>query len=201
MSRRRDRRPPLRSAAGVDHEVVLARQLADLDALYARLPAMECQGLCADSCHTHVDASDAERTRLLRRHGLDLDAPTPDGACPALSRSFGLGRCSVHADRPMICRLWGAAAAMPCPHGCTPDGGRLDDRATLQLLADSLATGGHRDGGLADLLHLLMDDPIAAALVARMLRGDHTAKPALIRHYATRHLDQIGTKSRLSARR
>lgn len=197
MSRRRDRRLPSRSGAGVDPEVVLTRQLADLDVLYARLPALACRGLCADSCHTHVDASDAERTRLLRRHGpdldLDLDAPTSDGACPALSRSFGPGRCTVHADRPMICRLWGAAASMPCPHGCTPDSGRLDDRATLQVLADSLATGGHPDGGLADLLHLLMDDPIAATLVARMLRGDHTAKRALIQHYATRHLDQATT--------
>lgn len=184
MSRRRHSR----RAPGPDPEHVLERQLARLDALHASLPALECRGLCADSCHSHVDASDAERTRLYRRHGLDLDTPTADGACPALSRSFGSGRCTVHADRPTICRLWGTAASMPCPHGCTPAGGRMDDRDTLQALADSLAAGGHRDGGLADLLHLLMDDPVAAALVARILRGDHTARPALLEHYATRSL-------------
>ena len=184
MSRRQDRRRP----PGPDPEQVLTGQLERLDALYASLPALECKGLCEDSCHTHVDASQAERARLHRRHGLDLDAPTSDGTCPALSRSFGPGRCTVHADRPMVCRLWGTAASMPCPHGCTPTSGRMGDRATLQALADSLAIGGHPDEGLADLLHLLMDDPVAAALVARMLRGDHTARPALLEHYATRGL-------------
>lgn len=182
MSRRRDRR----RIAG-DGEV-LAAQLERLEVLYASLPALECRGLCEASCLTHVDASEAERARLRRRHGLELDAPTVDGTCPALSRTLGRGRCSVHADRPMICRIWGSAAALPCPHGCTPTGGHLDDRATLQLLADSLAAGGHRDGGLADVLHLVMDDPVAAALVARMLRGDHIARSQLAAHYASRQL-------------
>jgi Fe-S-cluster containining protein len=38
-------------------------------------------------------------------------------ACPKLN---GLGLCTVHDERPLICRLWGVVENMPCPHGCTP---------------------------------------------------------------------------------
>ncbi len=89
-----------------------------LEQLYAALPALACRGLCGHSCAAHVDASAVERA-WVAQHGVDLDAPTPDGACPALSRALvPTGRCTVHAVRPMVCRLWGTAAAMPCPHGC-----------------------------------------------------------------------------------
>jgi hypothetical protein len=28
------------------------------------------------------------------------------------------GRCSIYQDRPLICRLYGVAEGLPCPHGC-----------------------------------------------------------------------------------
>ena len=29
--------------------------------------------------------------------------------------------CEVYAERPLICRLFGTTASMPCPNGCRPD--------------------------------------------------------------------------------
>ena len=31
-----------------------------------------------------------------------------------------LGRCSVYDQRPLICRAFGAAEGLRCPHGCCP---------------------------------------------------------------------------------
>lgn len=39
------------------------------------------------------------------------------GTCPYLTD----GRCSIYDARPMICRMWGVARTMPCPHGCEPE--------------------------------------------------------------------------------
>lgn len=39
--------------------------------------------------------------------------------CPLL----GPGGCTVYADRPLVCRLFGATAGvmdLACPHGCGP---------------------------------------------------------------------------------
>jgi len=55
-----------------------AEALAELERLYAVLPDLACKGLCGHSCAQHVDASTVERDRLVRVHGLDLDARTPD---------------------------------------------------------------------------------------------------------------------------
>ena len=171
--------PVLRSGQAVarpdlDHEAI-----EHLEALYASLPALVCRGLCAHSCSRHVDASTAERTRIAAA-GVDLDAPTPDGACPALSRAMvATGICTVHPIRPMVCRLWGTAASMPCPHGCTPDGGLLDDATAIGMLAASLEIGGHRDAGLRELLAACMADPEAGALMSARLRGHRAVEPAL----------------------
>lgn len=163
-----------------------ATALAELERLYADLPDLACKGLCGHSCTQHVDASTAERDRLVRVHGLDLDAPTPDGACPALTRTLGAtGSCTVHPHRPMICRLWGLAASRPCPHGCTPTGGHLTDTDTPRRLLASLETGGHSHTGTRRLLEQCMADPHAATLMAAMLRGDPTATPALHAHLTT----------------
>lgn len=118
-----------------------------------------------------------ERARIAAA-GVDLDTPTMDGACPALSQAIvASGRCTVHRLRPMICRLCGAAASMPCPHGCAPDGGVLDDADALTMLATSLQAGGHRDTGLTDLLAVCMDDPAAEPCSARARAGTARSSP------------------------
>ncbi|MEW9267512.1 hypothetical protein AB1207_22450 [Kineococcus endophyticus] len=151
--------------------------VARLEDLYAQLPALECLGLCADSCGEHIDASTVERRRVLAA-GVDLDAPTADGACPALSRTFGAGRCSVHAVRPMVCRLWGTAASMPCPHGCRPAGGLVQDTQVMRWMLASVEAGGHHGGwddpALRELLEVGLSDPAAAGLFGRFLRGDRS---------------------------
>jgi len=157
-----------------------AGPLARLEQLSAQLPELSCLGLCEDACGEHIDASSLERQRLLAA-GVDLDTPTPDGTCPALTRTFGAGRCSVHTIRPTICRLWGATASMPCPHGCVPSGGRVDDAQMLRWMINSLEIGGHRDVSpdLRRLLEPALADLIAARLLARFLRGDRSVAPAL----------------------
>lgn len=178
-----------------------ADALAELERLYAALPDLACKGLCGHSCAQHVDASTVERDRLVRVHGLNLDARTSDGACPALTRTLGAtGSCTVHPHRPMICRLWGIAASMPCPHGCTPTGGHLTDTDTLRRLLASLETGGHPHTGTRRLLEQCMADPHAATLMAAMLRGDPTATPALHAHLTTHQPPTPTERSRAGAR-
>ncbi len=78
-----------------------AAALADLEQLYTDLPDLACKGLCGHSCTQHVDTPTTERDQLQREDGLDLDAPTPDGACPALTHTLGpTGSCTVHPHRP-----------------------------------------------------------------------------------------------------
>lgn len=92
-----------------------------LDALYAELPAIECAGLCWDSCGP-IDMSAAERTRIARVSNMDIprgnflrDGPS---LCPALTI---FKRCSVYEIRPLICRIWGLTKMLPCSYGCRPD--------------------------------------------------------------------------------
>lgn len=85
-----------------------------LDALYARLPMIKCQGKCQASCGP-IGMSFAEHARMIAVNGAPL--PRANLTCPFLSD----GRCSVYAVRPMICRLWGLVKVMRCPHGCLPD--------------------------------------------------------------------------------
>lgn len=47
---------------------------AQLDALYAEVPTIDCQGLCWDSCG-RIDMSNAERRRIQAERGVDI----PDG--------------------------------------------------------------------------------------------------------------------------
>lgn len=116
--------------------------LAMLDDLYAQLPALECKGLCHDSC-TGVDASELERERI-RARGVELSRASPQlqmklilgghqiPRCPALGP---LNNCTVYAVRPFTCRAFGLTmdprapgematfkGPMMCDHGCVPDG-------------------------------------------------------------------------------
>jgi uncharacterized protein len=110
----------------------LAEEIAaELDDIYAQLPTVECQGRCQSSCDS-VKMTEPERARILERHGRTV----PDGMfgerlCPALSP---FGRCSVYADRPFICRLWGLTPQLRCPHGCRPAGGFMPDEMAYPLL-------------------------------------------------------------------
>lgn len=50
---------------------------------------------------------------------LRVKPPEPQGEfCPYLD--LETKRCTVHARRPLICRLYGVSEGLPCPFGCKP---------------------------------------------------------------------------------
>jgi hypothetical protein len=103
-----------------------------LDAIYARIPGMNCKGLCQECCGS-IGLTRLEQDRIQQRHGLRLPLMAVfEDQCPALDRA---GRCTVYNDRPAVCRLWGAVPSMTCPHGCEPDQ-TMTDAAGLLAIAD-----------------------------------------------------------------
>lgn len=62
------------------------------------------------------------------------------------------------------------------PHGCIPDGGRVDDATAMRWVLTSLEIGGHDDfvPRVRDMLEAVLTDPAAAALLSRFLRGDRS---------------------------
>lgn len=107
-------------------------QLAEL---YASLPAVECKGLCQDGCGS-VAMTRLEQQQIRVRHGVTLPLIGAFAAygkrCPALNAE---GRCSVYADRPFICRLYGAAETLRCPFGCEPADGVMSERDARLAMA------------------------------------------------------------------
>jgi Fe-S-cluster containining protein len=125
-------------------ETMRRKRALSLADVYRRIPAVNCQGLCVDSCGP-ISMSKAEAARL-RALGVVVPAMAEavaaiergeDYYCPALQE----GRCQVYDDRPTICRLWGATTSMPCPHGCTPPDA-LSQAESHELLVLAARVGG-----------------------------------------------------------
>ena len=132
--------------------------MTDLETIYAKLPNIQCRGLCRDQC-TLIPASELEFRAMaeqgfdLREAGRSFMAGGPS-RCAALSP---LGTCRAYAARPLICRLYGVAEGLECAYGCRPDR-RLLTRAEVRALlheAECLSvreTGkARRLGGLDEL--------------------------------------------------
>jgi len=108
-----------------------------LERIYRAVPTVECKGLCTDSCGP-IPMSRTERMRI-EDQGVDIPDPATfiangDTHCVALVD----GRCTVHEQKPLICRLWGAVESMPCPHGCEVTPGLLMDTGAQSLIRRSL---------------------------------------------------------------
>ncbi len=112
-----------------------------LRALYASVPSVPCKGLCHDQC-TLIPVAKAEREAIADHTGRRVKTipdmqqavmrPADDGlTCRYLKKS----RCTIYEVRPMICRLYGAAEGLECPHGCRPVGGLLSRDVVQGLLA------------------------------------------------------------------
>jgi uncharacterized protein len=103
---------------------------------------MQCKGLCQNGCGS-VAMTRIEQQRIEENHGIRLPLLGVFGAehCPALDDE---GRCSVYADRPTVCRLYGLVPGMMCEHGCEPDP-MLADVAGWHLLADVEDLAGNHD--------------------------------------------------------
>lgn len=166
------------------------RALDAVHALYRRLPVLGCRGLCAHSCVP---------VAMSRAEAVDLGLPDPDRPTTEARGPLGQPRCSLltshgscgnYRKRPMICRLWGVADAMRCPHGCTPRDGYLTDTETIELMLASLVAGGHAlldNPRIAEGVMDLARQPGVADLVLRLVRGDPTAALPLQRELRRFH--------------
>lgn len=82
-----------------------------------RIPRFECTPGCHDCCGP-VTASSEEMARLPVKSEAEHDAALASLSCPHL----GDQGCQVYAERPLICRLFGATPRLPCPRGKRPEG-------------------------------------------------------------------------------
>lgn len=111
-----------------------------IEAIYARIPDVECKGLCQSACGP-IGMTRKEFETIKEKVG-DRVEGIPSGrqmfivgkdlTCPLLNPD---GKCSVYAQRPAICRLYGAIELMRCPHGCKPKK-FLRDSQGRQILKD-----------------------------------------------------------------
>lgn len=140
------------------------RQDAALDALYAKLPAIECQAMCADSCGP-IASSLREKQRVETAIGKPLSCGTMT-MCSALDDQ---PRCSAYRVRPMICRLWGLSKLMRCPYGCVPERW-MDVKETAWFVAEADRIGGVTRGRNDALARAIADHKnllAAAELLAK----------------------------------
>lgn len=123
-----------------------------LHEVYAKLPKLQCKGLCSESCGP-IGVSQAEFDIFAERMGEEpvhaqmgdgtvMIPDGPRGCCPALTHN---GHCSMYSDRPAVCRLWGVVETMKCPHGCVPEGGHMRDADGMRWFAEALHAGGAVD--------------------------------------------------------
>lgn len=158
----------------IEDSMARADAVVVLEQMYAALPSLHCRGKCASSC-VPIDMSDTERERVRRHTGITI-APRGEatsGSCQALTF---LGTCAAYEVRPMICRLWGVSASMPCPHGCRPVGELLDDGTTVLLLLEAFEAGGSGWSELLPVMREMVGDPALHPALGRLLRGDPGAQ-------------------------
>jgi hypothetical protein len=156
------------------------KQDRELDALYATLPKLTCQGYCHDSCGP-IDMSLRERQRIVQRARKPVECPR-GALCSMLDEQR---RCSVYEIRPMVCRLWGLVRSMPCQYGCRPDGGLLSDAEGVRLLVQSERLGGSPLGDTRqrlaeETLASLSEDELARAAVEIVGKGRGTLEGRIV---------------------
>ena len=109
-----------------------------LESIYASLPTVVCQGLCAESCGP-IACSQTEADHLEAAAGRPLEF-TSGLACGYLDPLER--RCNVYALRPLICRLWGVAKDMACPWGCETTSAPVNRADVRRLIQLSVVIGG-----------------------------------------------------------
>lgn len=114
---------------------------ARLDEIYAAVPDAGCKGLCQSDCNS-VRMTEFEQRRIAARHQVDLPlvmfpskVVSPLGVKKDRCAALHDGRCTVYADRPLVCRLYSAAEGLGCEHGCEPEAGRLSRQDAAALIA------------------------------------------------------------------
>jgi Fe-S-cluster containining protein len=96
------------------------KAIEKLEALYARLPKVQCRGLCYVACGP-VPMTRLEANRMRKAdsgHRLPMIREEATLTCVYLSQNK---RCTVYDVRPLMCRVWGVVKSLSCMHGCIPD--------------------------------------------------------------------------------
>lgn len=85
--------------------------------------------------------TEAEAGELTKAAGAPPSFDSTERLCSYLD---GNRRCKVYADRPAICRLYGAvdSAHLRCPHGCEPTMTDAAGKVLLQRVADLFGESG-----------------------------------------------------------
>jgi Fe-S-cluster containining protein len=100
---------------------------AALDAIYAALPRVACQGRCAITCGpiplTDLEARRLHTTTHTKPRTIPVDEVDAQGntrrqRCVYLTPR---DRCGAYGVRPLICRVFGVLKSLSCMHGCVPD--------------------------------------------------------------------------------
>ncbi len=94
-----------------------------------RIPDFECIPGCHDCCGP-VTTSTVEMARLPVKTEAEHAAALAELNCPHL----GERGCTVYAERPLICRLFGTTPRLACPHGRRPEG-FIDPEIERQVFA------------------------------------------------------------------
>lgn len=115
------------------------KKAVDLAAVYAQLPTIECRGLCHSQC-TVVPATDEELAAMQALGGDGRPHKKDKLRCRYLTRS---NRCKVYEARPLMCRLYGVAEGLECPHGCKPSR-LLTQEEAARLMDQTYGTDGPR---------------------------------------------------------
>ncbi|WP_373973626.1 YkgJ family cysteine cluster protein [Chitinibacter sp. SCUT-21] len=84
--------------------------------LRAQIPSFRCIDGCHDCCGP-VTTSSVEIARLPPKSAAQREAALAEYNCPHL----GENGCTVYAERPLICRVFGTTTSLPCPHGRRPE--------------------------------------------------------------------------------
>jgi uncharacterized protein len=87
-----------------------------IDQLRLQIPGFACEPGCHDCCGP-VTASAEELARLPVKSIAEHDAALAQYNCVHL----GPQGCEVYEQRPLICRLFGTTASLPCPRGRGPE--------------------------------------------------------------------------------
>ncbi|HBX54977.1 YkgJ family cysteine cluster protein [Pseudomonas sp. UBA2684] len=87
-----------------------------IDHLRLQIPRFDCVPGCHDCCGP-VTASSEEMSRLPRKSTAEQAAALAEYNCVHL----GPQGCQVYGQRPLICRLFGTTASLPCPRGQGPE--------------------------------------------------------------------------------
>ena len=138
---------------------------AALDRIYREIPGGFCKGLCQEACGP-CSMTKAEMDRCVA-HAEPVRNPSDELQCPFLNPENG--RCRVYAVRPIVCRIYGASKAIPCPHGCRPSK-MLSPRQARKLMARVRALGGP-EVSTHDELHVLIKDAFREATEAGLTSG------------------------------